>query len=441
MNDWRRVMLGDLIDVKHGYAFKGQYFATEGEELVLTPGNFPVGGGMRFRPGKDRYYSGSYPPEFRLTRGDLLVVMTDLTQNAPILGSPAFVPGEPVILHNQRLGLVTTKPGSDLDRRFLYYLLLSDSTRAQLRATATGTTVRHTAPERIYRVSVDLPPVSIQRIIGATLGSIDDLIENNRRRVELLEEIARTTYREWFVYFRYPNHTTVKFVESQLGRIPEGWEVTTVSGLASSERNAVTGGPFGSKLGRKDYVDRGIPVIRGTNLRLGGGFDESDLVFVSEKKAAELRSSIAIPGDVVVTQRGTLGQIGLIPMDAAFDRYLLSQSQMKITIDPIKTNPQFVYSQMRSPETTERFIARAMSSGVPHVNLELLRGFKLINPPYDLQMRYSDHVRTLDSQGWVLRRQTDRLRTLRDRLLPRLVTGQIDVSSLDVDAVVEESAA
>jgi type I restriction enzyme, S subunit len=165
------------------------------------------------------------------------------------------------------------------------------------------------------------------------------------------------------------------------------------------------------------------------------------LVFVSEKKAAELRTSIARPGDVVVTQRGTLGQIGLIPRDAGFDRYVLSQSQMKITVDPTKTTPEFVYSQMRSPETTQRFIARAMSSGVPHVNLKLLRDFELINPPYEIQLRYSDYVRTLDTQSWVLRRQADRLRTLRDLLLPKLVKGQIDMSSMDLDAMVEDSVA
>ena len=117
---WCATTLGELICVKHGWAFKGEYFTAEGDELVLTPGNFPIGGGLKIRPGKDRYYTGNYPPEFLLTPGDLLVVMTDLTQNAPILGSPAVVPSEPRMLHNQRLGLVTVKPGVDLDRRFLY---------------------------------------------------------------------------------------------------------------------------------------------------------------------------------------------------------------------------------------------------------------------------------------------------------------------------------
>lgn len=149
MSEWHQRTLGDLIHVKHGYAFKGEFFADDGEKLVLKPGNFPIGGGITLRPGKDAYYTGDYSPEFELTPGDLLVVMTDLTQAAPILGAPAFVPAKPVMLHNQRLGLVQVKPGVEVDRRFLYYAMLSDTSRRQIRATATGATVRQTAPERI----------------------------------------------------------------------------------------------------------------------------------------------------------------------------------------------------------------------------------------------------------------------------------------------------
>ena len=371
----------------------------------------------------------------RPQRGDVV-----LTREAP-LGEVGILRTDEQVFLGQRLVMYRVDP-AECDADFLLYSMLGPTVQAQLRSLGSGATVEHLRVPDCERLTIPCPALPIQRRIGSVLRAFDDLIENNRRRVELLEAMARAIYREWFVYFRYPAHQTAKFVHSQLGPIPEGWGVATVAALASSsDRNAVTGGPFGSKLGRKDYVDEGVPVIRGTNLSIGGGFDESGLVFVSDRKAGELRSSIARPGDVVVTQRGTLGQIGLIPRDAGFDRYVLSQSQMKITVDPEKSTPEFVYSQMRSPETTLRFIARAMSSGVPHVNLQLLRDFELINPPFDLQVRYSDCVRTLNSQSWALLRQADRVSRLRDLLLPKLVKGQIDVSSLDLDALVEDSVA
>jgi type I restriction enzyme S subunit len=325
-----------------------------------------------------------------------------------------------------------------LDHRFLKYILLAE--HSTFLSFASGTTHQTIYFPEVKAFHVCLPSLAVQHRIADVLTALDDLIENNRRRVEVLEEMARAIYREWFVRFRYPGHQHAAFVDSALGPIPDGWAVATVAALASSERSAVTGGPFGSKLGRKDYVEAGVPVLRGANLRVGGGFDEDELVFVSDDKAEDLRSSLATRGDVIVTQRGTLGQIGLIPADSNFDRYVLSQSQMKITVDSAKTSAEFVYAQMREPETTERFIAQAMSSGVPHVNLTLLRNFELLVPSRELQVAFTDCTQPMDLEAWALRREAATLTAVRSLLLPALVTGQIDVSSLDLDSVLEGAA-
>ena len=126
--------------------------------------------------------------------------------------------------------------------------------------------------------------------------------------------MARAIYREWFVKFRYPGHEGVPFITLALGPIPLNWEVVPLVSVAS----ATGSGAFGSKLGRKDSQPHGVPVIRGANLRVGGGFDERDFVFVSPAKADELRSSWALRGDILVTQRGTLGQVGKIPVGHSF---------------------------------------------------------------------------------------------------------------------------
>ncbi len=88
----RRVKLGQFFRIKHGYAFKGEFFSDSGPYVVLTPGNFEQKGGIKLKGAKEKYYTSDFPSEFLLRRGDLLIVMTDLTQDAPILGSPAFVP-------------------------------------------------------------------------------------------------------------------------------------------------------------------------------------------------------------------------------------------------------------------------------------------------------------------------------------------------------------
>jgi type I restriction enzyme, S subunit len=322
-----------------------------------------------------------------------------------------------------------------LDDVFLQQWLSS----ADLSPYITGAAQPKLSQGNMRRIPVPLPPLATQRKIAAVLSAYDDLIENSNRRIRLLEEMAQRIYYEWFVDFRYPGREAIRPVSSALGSIPLGWSVKAISEIASPERYAVTGGPFGSKLGTKDYIDRGVPVIRGTNLAVGGGFRDSDFVFVSEAKADSLPSCLAHRGDILVTQRGTLGQVGLIPPSAQFDRYLLSQSQMKITVDPELGSAQYLYTALRSPEVTARLLGRAMTAGVPHINLSLLRNFQVVWPERALQQRFAHAVHPFGEQVENLTRSVENARVTRDLLLPRLLSGAIDVADLAIE--VPEAAA
>jgi type I restriction enzyme S subunit len=417
MSNWYETTLGDLIHVKHGYAFKGDFFADEGDALVLKPGNFPVGGGIKLRPGKDAYYTGGYPSEFELDPGDMLVVMTDLTQAAPILGSPAIVPSGQLMLHNQRLGLVQVKPEARVDRRFLYYLMLSDSSRSQIRATATGATVRHTAPERIYRVSVKLPDLSTQRWIGETLGFIDDLIENNRRRGQVLEETARVIYREWFVKFRYPGHETVPLVDSVLGPIPQGWEVLSASeALKINPKikvDKVVEHPF---ITMGDLDERSLTCLP-SEIRVGNSgakFEDGDTLFARITPCLQNGKTGFVQG---------LGEVGL-------------GSTEFIVLRGERVGAVFTYCLARSDDFRDNAIASMTgASGRQRVHNECFDTFLLAVPPLILGTEFEAVGKPLFDEVAALRRQSDTLASLRDLLLPKLVTGQIDVSDLNLDAL------
>ncbi|MEM9762077.1 MAG: restriction endonuclease subunit S [Pseudomonadota bacterium] len=157
--------------------------------------------------------------------------------------------------------------------------------------------------------------------------------------------------------------------------------------LQADVRYALNGGPFGSKLVSRMYVDNGVPVIRGANLPMDRRFNCDDFVYVTEEKADELHANLARPGDVVFTQRGTLGQVGLIPADAPFPRFVISQSQMKLTVDEAVADAAFVYYVFRTTDTIQRIVAHESSSGVPHINLDTLRNFEITLPPLDVQRR------------------------------------------------------
>ena len=137
---WRDIALGSAIHVKHGFAFKGEYFADHGEYIVLTPGNFNEEGGFRVRPEKERYYASDIPESYVLDEGDLIVAMTE--QGAGLLGSAALVPQAKRYLHNQRLGLVDRIDAALLDKRFLYLLFNTRAVRAQISGSASGSRLR-----------------------------------------------------------------------------------------------------------------------------------------------------------------------------------------------------------------------------------------------------------------------------------------------------------
>jgi type I restriction enzyme S subunit len=360
--------------------------------------------------------------------GDILI-----TTEAP-LGEVAQVGADARIALAQRV-ILLRPDHSKVDPQFLFHYLRSPQAQASLRRRSSGTTVSGIRQPELKAVEVALIPRQAQVAVGRILDSIEGHIKKNDQREQVLENIGREIYREWFIHFRFPGRGDTRLIQSPLGPIPEGWGVRTVASIASEQRHAVSSGPFGSKLGRQDYRAQGVPVIRGANLRVGGGFSESVLVFVSEKKAEELRSSWARRGDIVITQRGTLGQVGLIHSRSRFDRYVLSQSQMKVTTDARIAAPMFFYAQMCSAPTAQRFVAQAMTSGVPHVNLRLLRDFPVLVPPTALQDRYAKMAEPLQHLASLLADQTSRLVAIRDLLLPKLVTGQIDVSTLNLDAL------
>ncbi|SOD85896.1 restriction endonuclease subunit S [Streptomyces sp. Ag109_G2-15] len=213
MSEWTSHKLAELIDIKHGFAFKGEYFGEDPDgPILVTPGNFAIGGG--FKEGKPKSYSGVIPEGFILSEGDLVVTMTDLSKAADTLGYASLIPGGKTYLHNQRIGkVVILKPGR-VEKEFLHYALRTDKYRQHVVGGATGTTVKHTSPTRIGQYTLSLPPVTEQQAIAAVLRALDGKIAINER-------IAAT----------YQLLLQLKFAELGLSREPNGGAGVAVTEL------------------------------------------------------------------------------------------------------------------------------------------------------------------------------------------------------------------
>jgi len=184
--EWVETPFSELCDIKHGYAFEGDFFSNEGEYTLLTPGNFYERGGYRDQGAKQKYYTGEIPRDYVLSYGDLLVAMTE--QAAGLLGSPILVPESGRFLHNQRLGLVTKKPEVAWTREFFFHVFNTQPVRKAIHASASGAKVRHTSPTKIGEVVVSCPTsLPEQQRIADCLTSLDDLIAAQTQKLYALK--------------------------------------------------------------------------------------------------------------------------------------------------------------------------------------------------------------------------------------------------------------
>jgi type I restriction enzyme S subunit len=190
--DWEACPLGYLVHIRHGYAFSGEFFSDERNDCVLlTPGNFHVEGGLYFIDRNTKYYTGAVPPQFILTNGDVVVVMTDLTKEMAILGRTAVLDHPDIVLHNQRIGKVCVNRGVEMDTRFLAFLMNSDSYRREIQSTATGTTVRHTSPTKLLAPYVPRIPLKEQLEIRVRLEILGENGTHLRNALKKLNSIKQ----------------------------------------------------------------------------------------------------------------------------------------------------------------------------------------------------------------------------------------------------------
>ena len=198
---WVEKSFSELCDIKHGYAFEGEFFSNEGEYVLLTPGNFYERGGYRDRGEKQKYYTGEIPRDYVLNEGDLLVAMTE--QAAGLLGSPILAPESNKFLHNQRLGLVTKKPGVAWTNEFFFHVFNTRPVRKVIHASASGVKVRHTSPTKIGEVVVGFPTsLPEQKRIVTTLASLTEetqrLARLYERKLAALEALKKSLLHQAF---------------------------------------------------------------------------------------------------------------------------------------------------------------------------------------------------------------------------------------------------
>lgn len=316
-------------------------------------------------------------------RGDVI-----LTREAP-LGEVGLIRSDDNIFLGQRLVAYRADP-LKLDNRFLLYAMLGDDMQGQIRSMGSGATVEHMRVPDCAKLTLRLPELPEQRRIASILSAYDDLIENNTRRIAILEEMARSIYEEWFVRFRFPGHENVRMAESELGLVPEGWRAQ----LLGDEIELA----YGKALKAEDRQAGNVPVYGSSGLV---GYHSASLV--------------TGPG-IIVGRKGNVGSVHwsgepFFPIDTVF--------YVKTTL-PL----HFVYFNLQK----QNFLNN--DAAVPGLNRNQAYALPLLVPSPTLLTSFEQLCGQLLGLARLLERKNLNLRNTRDLLLPKLISGELNVSDL-----------
>jgi len=406
----------------------GKFFASQGDYILLTPGNFRDSGGFKLKD-TEKYFVGDIPRDYILEKGDLIVAMTEQAEG--LLGSSAIIPASNRFLHNQRLGKIVDWQATETDLRFLYYLFNSWSVRTQIRGSASGTKVRHTSPSRIGEVKVFVPSLTAQRKIASILSAYDDLIENNTRRIAILEEMAQAIYREWFVNFRFPGHENFKLVDSPRGQIPEGWVAGTIADYVTNGEFELQTGPFGTQLKASDYTESGTPVINVRNIGYGS-IRPDKLEHVPVAICERLAQHLLETGDIVFGRKGAVDRHVLITK--AEHGWMQGSDCIRMRSMSERALPQLLTFAFRDESHHDWMLSQCSHGAtMASLNQDVIKRIPILLPSSDLLNRFSEISSDLLRSVSVLQRRNNNLRSTRDLLLPKLISGQLDVEDLDID--------
>lgn len=367
--------LGDFIDIKHGFAFKGEYISVRDNNVVLvTPGNFSIGGG--FKEDKCKFYSGNYSNDYVLREGDLIITMTDLSKQIDTLGYGALIPSSKrIYLHNQRIGLVSIK--KNLNKKFLYWFLRSPKYQKEIANTSTGSTVHHTSPSRICDVEFNPPSLDNQNRIANVLNCIEEKINLNCSINKNLAQEAQAIYCDMFI-----------------ANASHLWRMGHLSDLVTIR--------YGKD--HKTLADGSYPV-----------YGSGGIMRYVERPLYDKES-------VLIPRKGTLNNVMYV------NEPFWSVDTMFFTEMKLPNVAKFVFHFVNSKDLT----SLNSGSAVPSMTTEILNTMELSIPDADTLAKFECIVDPMYKTMQQNEKESSKLAELRDSLLPRLMSGEIDVSDLNL---------
>jgi type I restriction enzyme S subunit len=309
---------------------------------------------------------------------------------------------------------------------FYYYFFKAPQGRATMASIATRTAVSGITGGNLALLQVPHPPLPSQHKIASILSTYDVLIENNTRRIKILEEMAQAIYREWFVNFHFPGHEKVKMVNSPLGRIPEGWGVGTLDGVLTTLES-------GSRpKGGIDPETKGVPSIGAENIIGLGRYDYSKEKFVTREFFNNMKRGHIKSGDVLLYKDGAqIGRKSMFRDGFPHDECCINEHVFILRTN-VQCSQNYLFFWLEQPEMTQNIINLNANAAQPGINQSGVRGLPILLPPSSLLEKVEQTLEPLLGALFNCAKRNNILCQTRDLLLPKLISGELDVSDLDI---------
>mgnify|MGYP004565013831 CR=1 FL=1 len=401
MPKWKKMTVGDLCDT-----ISDTYRGDDKDVVLINTSDVLEGKVLNHQVVENKNLKGQFKKTFK--KNDILY-----SEIRPANKRYAFVDFGDTDNYIASTKLMVLRPRKDVVRpRFLFSFLASKSVLEelqQLAETRSGTFPQITFSSELAPTPINVPDLETQdRIVG-----ILDVIEG---KISTNAEINKNLLQQAIALYEH------LLQEAE-------WSTVTILDVAKK----VAMGPFGSNIKISTFVPEGVPIISGNHLR-GYFLEEPEFNYITEEHAERLKNSIVFPHDIIFTHAGNIGQVAMIPDGCKYDRYVLSQRQFYLRCDEAKVVPEFLLLFFHSASGQHELLSYANQTGVPSIaqpasNLKKIP-FKC--PPMQEQLMWQEQVHPLLSHYLNNRLENERLSSLRDTLLPKLMSGELDVSGIDL---------
>ena len=414
---WKLAKLSEYVFFQEGPGLRKWQWTDDGMKVINVKNILPDG--SIDLSNSDRHialeeFEQRYS-HFAVENGDIVVASSGNTYGKV---GRIYLHHLPLMMNTSVIRFQPLSP-TNLNPDYLFSFLRSDLFRNQVESFVIGSAQPNFGPSHLKMMEIPVPPLPTQRKIAAVLSAYDDLIENNTRRIKILEEMASAIYREWFVEFRFPGHEGAEMVESEFGLIPQRWKFIKISDIVDLLRKGI----IPSKFPEEIFAHFSIPA-----------FDSGCMPAFDSGNTIKSNKYLVTENGVLVSKLNPNIPRVWFPFLNTEHRAIAS-TEFLILIPKPPVDCVFLFNLFRSTEFSGKLAVRALGTSRSHqrVGPTDFLNLSVLIPTQSLLNDFHEKVSPIMNICNILRLKNTNLRQARDLLLPKLVSGEIDVSELDIN--------